>query len=737
MGVACAALALVSTFAIAQPAASPAAQAANARPRIGLVLGGGGARGIAHIGVLKVLEEMRIPVDCIAGTSMGSIVGGVYAAGMPPGEMEKRVLAINWDDVFDDRIRRESLTLRRKDDERTPLLRPEFGYRDGAVQLPTGAITGRKLDLLLRDLTSSVPGSTPFDKLAIPYRAIATDLESGDMVVFDKGFLSQAMRASMSVPGAFDPVDVDGRLLVDGGLVRNVPVDIVRDMCADVVIAVDVGALNRKRDTLVSLPAVLDQMVNISIRRNADESLATLKAGDVKIVPDLGDIGSVSFSRGREAIDIGEKAAREAAPELARLSIPPAEYENWKTARAIKREEESRPIGKIELVGTDRVNPEVLRRQMQTQPGDVLDPTKLSEDLERLNARGDFEAIDFRTMSDDGQDTALRIKFTEKRWGPDFFRFGLNLSSDFAGQSYFNLMARYTRPWINSLGGELRGEVSVGRLRRLYGELYQPLNLDSTLYVRPYAGIQANAISLFVNGNQVAEYDDKATFAGFDLGSQIFKWGDVSVGMRYADSKLTPIISPRFVEAPTPYGGFTFRAVYDQLDNFFFPTRGGYVLASGLAAKTWLGSSESTQVVQATALKAFSFGPHVFNVGGEIGKVFGAQPETIQNLQLGGIFRLSGLKTEQLRGTDLILGRILYSYRVAKLPALLGGGVYLGGTLEAGNVWTLNQTPSAGDLIYAGSLFLGADTFAGPLYLAYGRASGNNNAFYFYLGRPF
>jgi NTE family protein len=735
------AAALVVLCAVPQSAAAQsqaaAAQAAP-RPKVGLVLGGGGARGLAHIGVLKVMHELRVPVDYVTGTSMGSIVGGTFASGVSVADMERKVLALDWDAVLDDRVARENVTQRRKDDERTPLIRLELGVRDGALQLPAGAIYGQKLAFLLADLTAGTPGRQDFDQLPTPFRAVATDLETGEMVVFDKGYLRQTMRASMSVPGAFDPVELDGRIMVDGGLVRNVPVDIARKMGADVVIAIDVGALNRTRDQLTSLPAVLDQMVNISIRRNADESLASLTGRDVKIVPDLGDIGSASFNRAADAIAVGEKAARAAAAQLTRYSVSPAEYEAWLQHRSRGPATTALVPAFIDTEGLARVNPEVVLGMMNTKPGEPLDVERLTDDIDRLNSRGDFNGIDAIAVTDE-RGTGLRMKFIEKSWGPNFMRFGLNLSSDFQGNAYYNLLARYTRTWINDLGGELRGDVSIGRTRRLSGELYQPLNYSGTLFVRPYAGTERTTQDFFIGGDRAAQYDIGADYVGVDLGSQFFKWGEASIGVRYADSSAKPLIAlpGLFPTFDVPAGGVTFRAVYDQLDNFFFPTSGSLVEVKGLLAREWAGSPQDSERVTLNAMKAFHFGPHNFSLALEAGRLYGGDERTFSNLFLGGLFRLSGLQTDQLYGNELVLGRLLYSYRIARLPSLLGGNIVTGFTVEAGNNWRRGENASLSDLIYAGSVYFGADTFAGPFYLAYGQAEGGRGAFYMYLGRPF
>ena len=303
---------------LAQPCDKSGAQA-EGRPRIGLVLGGGGARGAAHVGVLKVLEEMRIPVDCIAGNSMGAIVGGLYAAGLSPEEIEREMVGMDWDDVLDDKPRRPDQQFRRKRDDDNYLIKKYVGLQDGKIELPLGYIQGQKFDMELARLTHHVSGLKSFDDLPIPFRAVATDIETGKAVVLGKGNLARVIRASMAVPGAFDPVEIDGKLLVDGLVANNVPVDVGRAMGADVLIVVNVGTPLMKRGEITTALAVIGQMSNILSARNVEEQLKTLQKQDVYISPDLGDLSTSDFKRAADAIAVGEKAANGEREALARL----------------------------------------------------------------------------------------------------------------------------------------------------------------------------------------------------------------------------------------------------------------------------------------------------------------------------------------------------------------------------------------------------------------------------------
>ncbi|MBV8308345.1 MAG: patatin-like phospholipase family protein, partial [Gammaproteobacteria bacterium] len=339
------ALCLFLAACLASPAGTEAQSAAapltphdiHQRPRVGLVLSGGGARGAAHIGVLKVLEQMRVPVDAIAGTSMGAVVGGLYASCLSARDIEKIMTSINWQDAFRDRPPREDLDLRRKEEDETFLVKYHFGLRDGHLVVPKGLIQGQKLTETLRRLTLPVARIGNFDELPTPFRAVATDLESGDSVVMGSGDLTSAMRASLSAPGVFAPVEREGRLLVDGGIADNIPVDIVRAMGVDVLIVVDVGGTLLPRKQLTSAPVISNQMLAILINRNSQAQLATLSARDVVIRPELGDASAFDFGSVARVISVGEKAAHASAAALATLAVSEQDMQGYSLHREALR----------------------------------------------------------------------------------------------------------------------------------------------------------------------------------------------------------------------------------------------------------------------------------------------------------------------------------------------------------------------------------------------------------------
>jgi NTE family protein len=352
--------ALTSPVLAQTPDAAPIAKPPSTPPRIGLALSGGGARGIAHIGVLKVLEELRVPVHCITGTSMGSIVGASFAAGGTPAKLEELVLKTDWDNVFTDRPPRQEIAQRRKTDDYKTLFAPEYGVKDGGLALPKGILSGIAIQSYFRGLTEAAVEVSDFQTLPIPFRAVAADIETGEAVVLDRGSISQAMRASMSVPGAMSPVEINSRLLVDGGIANNLPIDEARKLCADVIIAVDISTPPLKRNEITSALSVSAQLLNFLGKVTVEQQVKSLTDRDVLISPELGNISAGSFERAKDAIRIGEEAARAAAARLMRYSLPPQEYAALR-ARQTKEKPTLAAVDEIRFEGLQRTNPEVLR----------------------------------------------------------------------------------------------------------------------------------------------------------------------------------------------------------------------------------------------------------------------------------------------------------------------------------------------------------------------------------------
>jgi NTE family protein len=719
--------------------AAPSAPApAAARPRIGLVLSGGGARGAAHIGVLKVLEELRVPIDVIAGTSMGSIVGGAYASGQSLPNLIVEVGNIKTEMLARDQPPRSEISIHLKQEDWLDFIGPQFGLRDGSLALPKGAITGVALEAVLRELALA-KGDWDFDKLPIPFRAIATDVVSGQMTVLRSGDLSTAMRASMSVPGAVAPVQIDGKMLVDGGLTRNLPVDVARSMGADVIIAVNLGTPLLQRDQITSAFSVALQMLNILTEQNVGASLASLTAQDVLILPELGAYSAGDFDHMPSTIPIGEAAARKVADQLRRYSLPPEQYAAHRLGQVRVLAQDTRKVDEIRVEGLERVNEQVVVQSMETRAGAPLDIGTLDLDMRRIYGRGDFEHVTYKLI-DDPDHRILAVQAVEKAWGPTYVRFGLSLSSDFQGDNAFNLLASFRRTWLNSLGGEWRTDVQLGNDAFLFSEFYQPLVPSQYFFIAPR--VQAGSWPADIYGGPAgddltARYRVSAFTYGLDIGSQFTKYGELRLGVLagQAEAELqvgSPILAQYAIKRDI--GGVRARLYLDQLDSTSFP-RDGYALdAQILASTTSLGASDSYNRWTMYASGAKSFGAHTFQValsgGGSVG---GPELPKYDYLTWGGFMRMTGYRDGQLRNDSMSYGRLVYMNQLFKMPLL--EGVYVGATLEAARLGQpLVPNGISGNVASAG-LFLAVDTPLGPAYLAYGRTQDGNSNVYFYLGK--
>ncbi|MFO1314854.1 MAG: patatin-like phospholipase family protein [Burkholderiales bacterium] len=714
---------------------APVADPAVARPRIGLALSGGGARGIAHVGVLKVLEEMRIPISCVTGTSMGAIVGGTFAAGTPPARLQELVLDANWSEIFRDQPPRAEIAIRRKADDYKTLFAPEFGVGESGLALPKGVIAGVSIEAFFRVLTQPAAGITDFNKLPIPFVAMATDIENGASIVLDHGSLAQAIRASMSVPGAIAPVEIDGRLLVDGGIANNLPIDEARKLCADVVIAVNISTPPLQRKEITSALAVTLQLINFLGMSTVERQLASLGPGDVLIAPDLGTISAASFSRSQDAIRIGEDAARRLAPQLTRYSLPPAEYAALRD-RQVAKSAELGTVAEIRFEGLERTNAEVLRGLVQSQPNEPLTEEKVSADLRRIFGRGDFEGVSYRIIGDAGP-RAMVITPREKSWGPDFLRFGLGLQSDFQGDDSFNLLVQYRKTWINHLGGELLVEGQVGQDTHLYGELYQPLHEPGVWFVSPYAAIGQTTRGVFLGDVRVADYLVGSTRGGVDLGAKLGTFGSARAGLQWTrvDARVETG-SPVLPSVRETTAGVRAALVVDQLDQPWFARAGYAGNVSLYAATKGLGSALDYQVMVADGRVAHSWGPHTVSLNASGGTDFGSDMPAYESFTLGGPLRLSAFRVNQFAGREFAFARAMYYQRIFALPEILGSGVFAGASAEVGTIRDrFDGLPSPGTL-YSGSLFLGAATFAGPAYFGAGIGNGGAFSMYLLLGAP-
>jgi NTE family protein len=713
---------------------APAAIASS--PRIGLTLSGGGARGVAHIGVLKVLEELRVPVHCVVGTSMGSIVGGAYASGREPNDLERVVLATDWDAVFSDRPPREEISIRRKQDDYKTLFAPEFGVKDGGLVLPKGIIAGVTIEAYFRALTDPAVGATSFQQLPIPFQALATDIETGEAVVLDRGSVAQAMRASMAIPGAIAPVEVEGRLLVDGGIANNLPIDQTRKLCADVVIAVNISTPPLKREEITSVLTVTGQLINFLGLANAERQLKSLGERDVLIAPELGDISSGSFDRARDAIRIGEEAARKVSEQLRRYSLSPEQYAALREKQRVFERKGLGTVDEIRFEGLKRSNPEVLRELVRSKPGEPLTEVKVGEDLRRIYGRGDFESIDYRIVEEPGK-RVMVIQPQEKSWGPDYLRFGLGIATDFQGETNVSVLLSYRQAWLNRLGGEWLNELKIGTNNSLFSEFYQPVNERGTWFVAPYGFIGQTVRSVFVDSDRVARYDVNEGRLGLDGGSALGTWGEARVG--YVWRKIHAKVetgSPLLPRLEEDSAGLRARLTVDQFDHPYFPRRGYQSELNAYRADKSFGSDVDYERYEGFVSAAKGWGTHSFQVTAAGGTDRDTDMPAYETFTLGGPLRLSGFHIDEFTGRRYSFGRLLYYNHAVKLPTILGSGLYAGGSLEVGRTAGAIGTTTTPGTLWSGSVFIAADSFLGPGYLGLGYGEGGRFSLYLLLGIP-
>ncbi len=715
---------------VALPGALP-----GARPKIGIAFSGGGAKGCAHIGVLKVLEEMRIPIDYAAGTSMGAIVGGLYASGLDTDELAEAILTVDWADALTDKPSRKDRSIRRKDDDLRYIPDLELGLGRKGLKYPTGLRSGQKLGLLLRTLTMPVRTVENFDDLTIPFRAVATDIATGGKVVLDHGDFAHALRASMAIPTVFSAVEIDGKLLVDGGISDNVPVDVVRGMGADVVIAIDIGSpLLAGPEAGRSFLTILNQTMGLITRANMAPQLA---AADLVITPEVAAYGTLEFSAGREIIAKGEAEARKLADRLRPYALSEEDYLAWKGSRQRLRG----PIPAITSVrveGNQRVDSRVLAAQVELQPGTPYAADAAREDLSRIFGLGDFESADAELVPEgDGEGgTALVYRVREKHWGPTYLRAGISFEANGQGAIDFGLLASVNRTRINALGAEWKTQLEFGSTAFLGTGFYQPLSFSRGWFVEPGFSYTRRDVPLYVESDRVAEFDVREATSRLDLGYAFGRFGELRLGL--ADALVEPQRQTGTV--PEEYQdlvgesfhkiGLTFAGVVDRLDSATLPKNGSYTRLAGFYSLPDLGADDAYSKIELKASRYGTRGRHTL-----FGVLNGGISPGEDNLPiydqfvLGGFFSLAAFERGELRGDNFGLLRFGYYYRLGKV-------LHFGGFVEAARVAALPEDILQNPVFTATAMMI-ADTAFGPLYLAFSGAEEGRRELYIIFGRHF
>jgi NTE family protein len=705
------------------------------RAKIGLVLSGGGVRGLAHIGVLKVLRERKIPVDLVVGTSMGAVVGGAYASGRSIEEMEAFVQHTDWPSVLADRPPRQNLSFRRREEDQTIPSRLELGVdpRGGRTTLPPSAAGNSALEAALESLVRGEQAETPISQLRLPFRALATDLLNGDLVEMVDTPLFLAMRASMAVPGVFSPVRVNGRAVVDGGLVRNLGVDVARKMGADIIIAVNVGSPLLEEREITSAVGVANQMLQILTNQNVAQSLRELRSVDVLIDPDLGNISFMDFSRFEEAMRSGERAAHAALERLTPLAVDDehfARYEQGRLREPAPLSQQALPLASLKIEGTQRSNPKALREELGLHVGKPASPEDIKRATAALYGLGDFERIDAQVSDVEGQ-RHLTLHVQEAEWAHNRLRFGLSLKSNFGDTNGFTISAMHVSTWLNRWGAELRSSASLGENRSLSFDLIQPLGAGSPWYLNLItSNDNTNTDTHDALGRRSMRLSVGQSSTELAIGRRLSNWGDVRLGLVRATGAARAVI-PEPEENPTiryrVSGGFAeLRA--DTLDSLAFPSRGHMLLM-----RMEYGNANRN----AEALRVGGVGLAAFRAGRWAGHVYTEWQHAALGSaggSLGGFLRLSGTNENSLEGRTLGFGRLVMARRIGEMPIGLGGAIRAGMSLELGGIIRDRELFDRSQLKLAGSTFLAFDTRFGPFYLALGGTYKGQGTAYLFLG---
>lgn len=711
-------------------AGAPCKPAEAGRPAIGLVLSGGGARGLAHVGVLRVLEELEVPIDCITGTSMGALVGGFYAAGWSPDQIERELLAIDWRELFRGEAPRRNLSFRRKEDD-LRYIDFEAGLRKGRLATPRGAAAGGVLDFLLRSKTLWVAGISDFDRLPIPFRAVAADLTTGEEVVFDHGELGTALRASMSIPGVFPPVEVGDRILVDGYVLNNLPIEAARALGADIVIAVDVSTPMLKREQLASITGIASQALSLAAQRRVD---AQKRDADVLLEPELTGVSLLDFTDLSGTVRRGEAAARGAVERLR----PLADRQAFAAQKARQRGRAPVPerLRSVEVEGTPRVDARRLRGRIASRPGAALDLDLLRHDLGTVLEIGEFDRVDLDfSRREEGVDLVFRPH--DNGWGPLYLHGGLNISDDLEGHNGVDLLVGLTRTSLNALGAEWRTDLQMGQTRRIASELYQPLTFGGRWFAALGFEHRREVSDVFAESGKIAEYEVESLIGSLDLGLQLGEYGELRVGVKRGTAEARPDVGATDLPAlDVEAGGWAARLLIDRLDNAAIPRHGEYLQVEGFRAEPSLGSDLRYDKLSASYWHFDTVGRQTWFTTLSAGTSLGGDLPAYDEFLLGGLLSFSGYRRGELRGQYFGVARFGYLYRLSELPELLGSGIYLGGWVEGGNVWQTSEVLGE-DLIYTAAVAAAAETRLGTLFIGYGVADDRKDSYFLTLGQRF
>jgi NTE family protein len=714
----------------------PPSQAAQ-RPRLGVAFGGGSARGLAHVGVVRWFEEHHVPIDLIAGTSMGGLVGGAIASGMSSVELAALLAEVNWDEMFGFSPFRYK-NIRRKDDARDYPSRIEFGMKRG-VQLPVALNSGQQVDFLLARIAGRYDVIASFDDLPTPFRAVAVDLVTARQVVLERGSLTAALRATMSLPGIFPPVDHGAQVLVDGGALNNVPADVVRRMGADIVIAINVGDMRETRDINRSMLALMGQTVDVMMQVSTRSALQT---ADIVINPALQDFGSLDWRRHRELADEGYRAAAAMSDRLLPFALDDPQWTAYLQSREARRRS-TWPVPQfVSVAGATAVDGRGIETSVSPMVGSVLDVDALESRLETFAGLDRYETIGWSLIEAEGR-TGLRIDARPKAHAPPFLMLGISLQNTTTDAFAFQLAARYLAFDVLGAGSELRIDGAAGARPSAGAEWYYPLGA-TPLFVTASAAARRDTFPFVSDDVVVARYHEDRTAIGLALGANIGRDSDVRFALSLGS--LDAAVETGAPGLPELHGKETRARLawrYDAQDSAVVPSRGWrsevalrYIADAPDAPPEFLTDRSNDEVTQ-LEFRGSTFWPsrqsHRIFVAGGAGTTWG-HPFATEQFQLGAPFRLSAYDVGELRGDHYAVASAGYLRGVARLPDFLGGPIYIGGWAETGSAFNAVDDAKLRTNLAAGAV---ADTLVGPMLLGVSFDFSGSWRYYIAVGRLF
>jgi NTE family protein len=709
-----------------------------ARPQIGLVLSGGGARGGAHIGVLKALEELRVPVDYVAGTSIGAVVGGFYVSGMNVTDLEQLVESLEWETAFLNVTPRQLKSFRRKRDDDSFLVNQKPGLNDGEFELPIGLMQGQVIDMIISRETLRASQVENFDELATPFRAVAADLVTGEAVVLGSGSLARAIRASMSIPAVLSPIEIDGRLLVDGGIAMNLPVAVARDMGADVVIAVDISSELLGRETLRSVLDVTSQLTNLLTRNGTLQGYAELTANDLLLVPKFGeDLTSLEFARMRETIQTGYDAIMQNRAEFERLSLSEQDYDAYLAARRDPRMSDLPVVDFVRLQNGGPVADSVVEARLGAiELGEPLDVDAVERAMNTVYGLDYYQNVRYGLV-DDAEGTGIELDLDPRAWGPHYLQLGMEYSSAQDSDALFGLAASYLSTAINPLGGEWRATAVIGDEPALIADLYQPFGAKGLYFYAPSLYLESTQFNVYEGDERITEAQLREGTLELAVGRELLTWGEYRFGLRAATGAFVLRVGDptQISEDDFRRGEFFGRFSVDTMDSVSFPREGSQAVVEWRASRQRpLEADADFDQLLISASHAKTWGRHTVLTTLRWDATVSGTAADSRLFRMGGFFDISGLNRNQLSGQHATRLGAAYYRRIGDLALF---PAFAGVSLELGNAWESRADISSRDSILGGSLWAGVDTPVGPVYVGYGRSEGGEDAFYVSLGRVF